>query len=479
MVGSLSEVPIRLYRPSTTTPWGFRLQGGAGTNLPLSIQRVFAGGTADGHLNRGDELVAIDNHDVTGAPHYVAEDLIKQAGRELLLIVKRQSAAFSPHASENQFTHYPFELQTGGLEEYEHAKNINQIKEKFSTPDEDVVRGKIQINAKPGSTSYIPKKPRMFQKISQNQNAPEFGWVPKPKSHEDIKPPSRYQSQSQPVVRQVLSNEEAVSSYNKPLQQVPHEQYERPAWLGTLRSAAGPKPWEVQDGAALLGINPEPMPSQPSHFEAPVASGPFQPQIARPTAISAIHQPKVQVTKFSPQGHPTYERKNASNHDSDTARIAHLQYNSPIGLYSQENAKEVLDVQTGGKPGSGTLRIIGKGPNLSSFDPIHSDVYRLVREEETARRSRQKTQQAPQHNHPHVQHGLPHEDHRSAKLEQLIHENDDQKLMYEEHVYSASLRRILLYIFIDTVLEKAGQETQSNLNFELGLQHKEATFQSE
>jgi len=42
--------------------------------------------------------------------------------------------------------------------------------------------------------------------------------------------------------------------------------------------------------------------------------------------------------------------------DSDSARVAHLQYNTPMGLYSRENAQAALQAQTAGKAGYGTMQ---------------------------------------------------------------------------------------------------------------------------
>ena len=69
------------------------------------------------------------------------------------------------------------------------------------------------------------------------------------------------------------------------------------------------------------------------------------------------HNPRLQTVKYGPgPGGPTYEQHDASRGGGgDSAHVEHLQYNSPIGLYSRANAKEALNVQTRGKAGQGTL----------------------------------------------------------------------------------------------------------------------------
>ena len=398
MLENLRDIYVRLYRSSAVTPWGFRLQGGAGTSTPLSIQRVFAGGVAEGQLVRGDILVAVDGSDVFEAPHFVAEELIKKAGKELLLKIKRASTVHLSPRNEKH-TNYPFEVH-GGLEDYEHARNMSEIKQKFNEPvDESGERGRIQINPQPGSTSYLPKRPN-FTKSFANQNSPDYGWVPKAREVPDYQ--SRYRPQH---IQQVLSNEEKY--HTLPRENIRHEQYEKPAWLGTLRSSGGPKPWEVQDGMTLTGGKQDEQQDRRRH-EAPVST--FQVE----DATRAVHQPKVQVAKFTNKGFSGFEQRPVNQANSN-AKVAHLQYNTPISLYSRENAEEAFRSQTGSFGGN-----LGPKP-WASFDSPQSDVYRLVREEDKKRRGQQ-------HHQPVERRGP----HRSARLEHLIHENDDQQTSYKE-----------------------------------------------
>jgi len=82
-----------------------------------------------------------------------------------------------------------------------------------------------------------------------------------------------------------------------------------------------------------------------------------------------------------------YEQHDPSKVDSNSARVAHLQYNTPIGLYSKENAIEALKGQTRGKPGEGTMAITGVGGPSQAYNPsVQSDLHRLILEEESGRR---------------------------------------------------------------------------------------------
>lgn len=51
--------------------------------------QVFAGSPADGELHRGDVIESVQNYDACNMMHKQAQDLIKQAGGSLSLLVRR------------------------------------------------------------------------------------------------------------------------------------------------------------------------------------------------------------------------------------------------------------------------------------------------------------------------------------------------------------------------------------------------------
>lgn len=121
-----------------------------------------------------------------------------------------------------------------------------------------------------------------------------------------------------------------------------------------------------------------------------------------------VHQPRVQNVNYGPGGNPTYSQQGDSG-ASDSARVAHLQYNTPIGLYSKENVQEALKGQTQGRPGEGTMGV--SGGNKKAFDPNQSEVLRALQEEESWRakprgyglkdqQPQQQQQQAPAPSQP-------------------------------------------------------------------------------
>lgn len=83
------EFIVTLYRDSLITPWGFRLEGGRDFKAPLTVQRVFAGSPASSDLMRGDIILSIHNEDATYLFHQEANDIIRTSGGSLQLGIKR------------------------------------------------------------------------------------------------------------------------------------------------------------------------------------------------------------------------------------------------------------------------------------------------------------------------------------------------------------------------------------------------------
>jgi len=74
-------------------------------------------------------------------------------------------------------------------------------------------------------------------------------------------------------------------------------------------------------------------------------------------SASAPHAPRVQGVHYSADGTPRYRPSAAEGPEgADTAQAAHLQYNSPLGLYSKASANEAMTGQLGGRPGEGTIQ---------------------------------------------------------------------------------------------------------------------------
>jgi len=123
-----------------------------------------------------------------------------------------------------------------------------------------------------------------------------------------------------------------------------------PAWRGTLKSSDSSKPWD-QPGTILPGY---PMTMSPQHSPAPQHQQQLSPMSPSSRHVQP-HSPRVQNVHYTPGGAPEYQQHAPDEHDGDGAQVVHLQYNTPIGLYSRDNVEEALVGQTTGKPGEGSL----------------------------------------------------------------------------------------------------------------------------
>lgn len=238
------------------------------------------------------------------------------------------------------------------------------------------------------------------QPSHQNYQPPqqqEFAQQYQPAQHQQ--PAQQYQpaqhQQHAPQHFQPAQHRHQPMQYYRPPAQSEVVTDEPPAWMGTLRDSGTGK---VQD----VGAAPRRGPA------APVPTGPV-----------VVHDPKVQNVHFAPGESPHYQQLDPSEAESDSARVVHLQYNSPLGLYSKDNVVETLDTQTAGKPGAGTMQVVGGGNPAQQQQFGVSPTSRMVQQEDKrrggpgsgpagGRATRTRPQAVPQHSDPRLQHDLKH-----------------------------------------------------------------------
>jgi len=374
---------------------------------------VFVGSPADGELHRGDIILSIDNYDVTRMIHKQAMDAIKQAGGSISLRIKRHSSvkqplpasvpAHTPAQPKFQYRSRPLDTinptsptkptPMAGIQSYGHdytgpgirnqPKQQRMLSSVNQSLSDAIVNQATQHPARPYTYTSKPvwQKPKPDYVTTQAPSGlVEPGWAPKsPGSWSPVKAPQA--AQFRPHVPQVAPPPRPVNARPAAMQPQ-HIDPERPAWMGSLKSSGGPKPWEMREAETLAG---------PEAAAAPHAHPPAQ----HHTPNVQPHQPRVQNVHYGPgDTAPTYSQHSAGAHnDTDTAQVKHLQYNSPLGLYSKENVEQVLTGQTQGKPGQGTMQVSGGGPP-KSFDPQRSDVYKLLLEEETRKKGEMRQHSA-------------------------------------------------------------------------------------
>ncbi|CAG5119086.1 unnamed protein product [Candidula unifasciata] len=189
---------------------------------------------------------------------------------------------------------------------------------------------------------------------------PQSGWRPAPQFNASQAPiksaPPQYTFAPPPT-----SEKPATSSSYAPAHSAPppwqraqeQENGGTPAWRSSLK-ATGVKPWDMDPGYTNEQAPIRSVPYTPAPAKSPVTSGPFSPTGATPGG--AENGPKVM----------------------------HLQYNSPLNLYSNQNVAETLKGQTqalAGQPQRGAAPVNEAGER----DWSQSAVLRFISQEGTGK----------------------------------------------------------------------------------------------
>ncbi|XP_033757604.1 extensin-like [Pecten maximus] len=176
---------------------------------------------------------------------------------------------------------------------------------------------------------------------------------PEPPRFQPAAPPPPPPVQPRPVN---YSGHTTDDGYNKP-----------PAWSSSLRSSNVAKPWELEQQDSFMPVQNTPQRGGPPSVSP-------KPTSPRPPA-QAPAQRQISVRSV-PNGAPPAG-------DGGDARVVHLQYNSPMGLYSGANIKDTYTGQTQGRyPMSSTATSSGPAPaKTGDRDWSESHVYRMLHDQ--------------------------------------------------------------------------------------------------
>jgi len=203
----------------------------------------------------------------------------------------------------------------------------------------------------------------------------------------------------------------------QPPAQVKHIEYEEPAWKGTLNSTGNMNRIE-QRAPHMMPVNgarsgsPNPSSGRISPY-APMKNPTDRPQMlttytgaAHARSYSPMgadgrhspanspvqsqqsaepHQPRLQTVTYSGGNAPVYSQQtNPPPAAAPDATVQHLQYNSPLQLYSRDNVNQVISSQTAGMPGEGTVQVTGGGQQQQQ-NFANSDLARMIHQEDRQR----------------------------------------------------------------------------------------------
>ncbi|XP_056018836.1 uncharacterized protein LOC125672255 isoform X14 [Ostrea edulis] len=460
---------VRLSRDSFETPWGFRLQGGHDLNLELVVQRVFSNSPAEGELQRGDVILAINGRDASTLTHKQAQDGIKHCGGQVELLVSRppsgasvkplqpQSPTRAPQLPVNKTAS---QYQPPPQQQYQQYQSPPQ-QQQYHSPQQQYHPPQQQYQPPPQQLYQPQQSPRspqaaQYQPYSLNQpqktsvatfspstptsqyispglsqpdyvrsddpidDEVDYEYVPVSQRRTVFKDKQEKQPQINRSGRRRTygspggggSMSQFGTDYSKgptpaavtvqqrprppPVTQVPvniapvsHDEPDTSSfskgWSGTLKSSGGPRPWEQEKTEYVMPSLREPEQQQTSKRPAPAVS-PKPSRSPQPRKPAPSPQRQI-VVRSVPNDEAQQEQP-----PQEGAKAVHLQYNSPMGLYSNQNIEDTYNAQIaypGQNPTSSTAtpqpkqgQYFGTGVSQTMFVVDDSDdyLYKLLSE---------------------------------------------------------------------------------------------------
>ncbi|CAE1241646.1 unnamed protein product [Acanthosepion pharaonis] len=379
--------------------------------------RVFANSPAEGYLQRGDIILNVNNCDAAELSHKKAQDLFNSAGGQILLSIKRgQYLKKEPPKPKDTkaYRTVPLELTgPGGVSgpklggsSIDLGVNYNKLagrpvetimQRQSSKPWEDQemlykvhdTLSHISYPYAPPGASTTPAAPGGASKIScmnMYSSAPQSAvapppYIPGPPTEPETNYVDPFPSyKPAPVAAEDEEDYEFVpvrqrrNQFNKndfiPQERKPIKPQRPPPVFAPAPPAPAPKPRSTP-------VTPTPAPTS---YSAPVPFMPADGEVVKPDVpawagtLTNVGGPKLWDTGMKPSSKSKSARsvsptkKAAATGDfkptqtqvldftgetDDGTRIMHLQYNSPLDMYSKENVAETLQGQTQAALGGG------------------------------------------------------------------------------------------------------------------------------
>lgn len=297
------EFLVTLYRDSLQTAWGFRLEGGRDFKAPLTIQRVFTGTPASSDLLRGDIITSIYNEDASFLFHQEANDLIRSSGGSLQLGIRRTAGA------EN--------LQFQPFQSYKHTIDFTNAYAAFHQMNEDDDASKRYRSHQ--IEKYKNPKPIFSQ--TGSSHLPTY----QPFTVGECSSVQRFTGQSKTPNSNL--------SYTKP---------SYPKFSSTNHS---PAPYVDRRMIGNIQQNLTRAVHAPNaHYQNKTLSMPALPKTTMKVGKYDVKQFSNATQNFS-KGPSMSSNHSSSPMPSNSAKVVTKQYNSPIGLYSNNAIKEEYNKQ--------------------------------------------------------------------------------------------------------------------------------------
>ncbi|XP_046884895.1 LIM domain-binding protein 3a isoform X2 [Hypomesus transpacificus] len=351
----MSTYNVSLSGPA---PWGFRLQGGKDFNMPLTISRITPGSkAAQGNLNQGDIIVAIDGVSTDGMTHLEAQNKIKCASLNLALTMQRSKRPVPqgnpridspltviPHQkvitntpANNEYmpnfnpgvlkdsalsTHKPIEVKgPGGKATIIHAQYNTPISMYSQDAIMDAIAGQSQGKGQegmPGQYGQAPmhqgppmyqgppmqqQGPPMYQGPPMHQAQPMYQGSPMHQAQPMYQGPPMHQAQ--PMYQGPPMHQAPPMQPAPPPQQPPPMQPAPPMQQSSIQIPMGPPPPKVVSTACVYPT-PQPAPAPPPAAPADPSNRP--PWVTDDTFALKFDPSKTTTTSMKvqplPQGAP-------------------------------------------------------------------------------------------------------------------------------------------------------------------------------
>ncbi|XP_046440652.1 LIM domain-binding protein 3-like isoform X2 [Daphnia pulex] len=297
-VMSAGELTVNLQRDGCGEPFGFRLRGGTDIREAFIIQRVAVGS----ELRRGDVLTKINDRPCSTMTHREAAELIKNAGTTMTVTVQRGGLPLRPVA-------------------------VPVVAPSAAAPAPSTVAS---------SGSMCQKAPT--QAGASNRTISEIMLSPVENLPVTIFPSSAINEFNQQV-EEMDRNRERIVVTHQPYRTLPLVVPGAKTGRDTASSTQSYLALQTQQNAMLWNTPGAPPQSamNPSSTDAVLKQ--------KLEAAAALVQRKMAAVN-EPAGQTAVVHE-AGDAPPPKQELVHKQFNSPLGLYSNENVQEVLAQQTG------------------------------------------------------------------------------------------------------------------------------------
>ncbi|XP_021201043.3 PDZ and LIM domain protein 7 isoform X4 [Helicoverpa armigera] len=330
-MGRLHTFVVTLRRDSRDVNWGLRLVGGADLATPLIVTRVTPGAPAGRELVRGDIIAKIDDYDARDLRHEDAQNLFRNAPKQIKLVVQRGGASAHLYSLPRSPGSFVGRVPTPTFY-HEFAEDV----------DREGPRG--------SGTPMAPRSP------IPNAAAPPYR-TPSP---------------------QIGSNWRGPESL--PRTPVPPHGPAGPAGLAQYTY-----PVQVEGEYRTLMLSPSSTRTDET-FDESIQSQPYRTTPLVLPGAKVRREPG--PTESYLRHHPNPAMRAPPSHDyRDTLmrqKMVHKQFNSPINLYSEQNIANSIRQQTSPLPANGHYgrpHVVKSHKPTVVYDPAQSDTFRALQEE--------------------------------------------------------------------------------------------------